>query len=76
MKASKGFHSTVVFLCFVVVSTVFWFILAMNDSVTKTFDVSLKIVNVPDSVTLSMIRPTIFMSRFAIRVRICCGQEL
>ncbi|MDE6256578.1 MAG: hypothetical protein K2M39_10335 [Muribaculaceae bacterium] len=51
MKASKGFHSTVVFLCFVVVSTVFWFILAMNDSVTKTFDVSLKIVNVPDSVT-------------------------
>ncbi|MDE6409892.1 MAG: hypothetical protein K2K81_06580 [Muribaculaceae bacterium] len=51
MKASKGFHNTVVFLCFVAVSTVFWFILAMNDNVTKTFDVNLKIVNVPDSVT-------------------------
>lgn len=51
VKASKGFHSTVVFLCFVAVATVFWFILAMNDNVTKTFDVNLKIVNVPDSVT-------------------------
>lgn len=51
VKASKGFHNAIVFLCFVVVATVFWFILAMNDSVTKTFDVNLRIVNVPDSVT-------------------------
>ncbi|MDE5807711.1 MAG: YbbR-like domain-containing protein [Muribaculaceae bacterium] len=51
VKASKGFHNAVVFLSFVAVATVFWFILAMNDSVTKTFDVALKIVNVPDSVT-------------------------
>ncbi len=51
VKASKGFHNTLVFLAFVAVSTVFWFILAMNDNVTKTFDVNLKIVNVPDSVT-------------------------
>ena len=51
VRASKGFHSAIVFLAFVAVSTIFWFILAMNDSVTKTFDVDLKIVNVPDSVT-------------------------
>lgn len=51
VKASKGFHNTLVFLAFVAVSTVFWFILAMNDNVTKTFDVNLRIVNVPDSVT-------------------------
>lgn len=51
VKASKSFHNAIVFLMFVAVSTLFWFILAMNDSVTKTFDVALKIVNVPDSVT-------------------------
>lgn len=51
MKASKGFHSAIVFLAFVIVSTIFWFILAMNDNVTDTLDVDLKIVNVPDSVT-------------------------
>ncbi|MDE7442404.1 MAG: YbbR-like domain-containing protein [Muribaculaceae bacterium] len=51
VKASKGFHNAVVFLCFVAVATVFWFILAMNDSVTKTIDVNLRIVNLPDSVT-------------------------
>lgn len=51
VKASKGFHNTLIFLAFVVVSAVFWVILALNDSVTKTFDVSLKIVNLPDSVT-------------------------
>lgn len=51
VKASKRFHSFLVFLMFVAVSTVFWIILAMNDSVTKSFDVTLRIVNVPDSVT-------------------------
>ncbi|MDE7414202.1 MAG: hypothetical protein K2N05_10525 [Muribaculaceae bacterium] len=51
VKASKSFHSLVVFLLFVVVATIFWFILAMNDNVTQTFDVDLNIVNVPDSVT-------------------------
>lgn len=51
MKASKGFHNALVFLVFLAVATLFWFILALNDSVTRTFDVKLRIVNKPDSVT-------------------------
>lgn len=51
VKASKGFHNALVFLVFLAVATLFWFILAMNDSVTRTFDVKLRIVNKPDSVT-------------------------
>lgn len=51
VKTSRGFHNALVFLSFVAVSALFWFVLAMNDNVTKTFDVGLKIVNVPDSVT-------------------------
>lgn len=51
VKTSKGFHNALVFLAFVAVATAFWAILALNDSVTRTFDVRLKIVNVPDTVT-------------------------
>lgn len=50
VKTSRSFHNALVFLSFVIVAGIFWFVLAMNDSVTKTFDVRLKIVNVPDSV--------------------------
>lgn len=39
------------FLIFVCVSAVFWFILALNDSAQDHFNVNLKIVNLPDSVT-------------------------
>lgn len=39
------------FLVFVGVSTVFWFILALNDSAQDYFNVNLRIVNRPDSVT-------------------------
>lgn len=51
VKSSQGFHNAIVFLLFVVVAAIFWFILAMNDSVTDTVDVELRLVNVPDSVT-------------------------
>lgn len=51
MKSSGRFHNAVVFCIFIVIAALFWLILAMNDSVTKTFDVGLRIVNVPDSVT-------------------------
>lgn len=51
VKASKSFHNTLVFIAFIGVATLFWFILALNDSVTRTFDVGLRIVNIPDSVT-------------------------
>lgn len=39
------------FLIFVGVSAVFWLILALNDSAQNHFNVNLKIVNMPDSVT-------------------------
>lgn len=39
------------FLVFVCVSTLFWFILALNDSAQDHFNVNLRIVNRPDSVT-------------------------
>lgn len=39
------------FLVFVCVSAVFWFILALNDSAQDNFNVNLRIVNQPDSVT-------------------------
>lgn len=39
------------FLVFVCVSALFWFILALNDSAQDHFNVGLRIVNQPDSVT-------------------------
>lgn len=51
MKASTGFHNTVLFMSFVAVATVFWLILSLNDSVTETLEVNIKVDNVPDSVT-------------------------
>lgn len=39
------------FLVFVCVSALFWFILALNDSAQNSFNVNLRIVNKPDSVT-------------------------
>ncbi len=50
-RSSATFHNTMLFGSFVAVATLFWFILAMNDNVTKTVDVRVKIDNVPDSVT-------------------------
>lgn len=40
-----------VFLVFVAIAAVFWFIMALNDDVQTTYDVELKIDNVPDTVT-------------------------
>lgn len=51
MRGSQGFRNFVLFLAFVAVSTLFWLILKLNDSVTRTFDVALRIENVPDTVT-------------------------
>lgn len=60
MRASTGFHNFVLFLAFVAVSSLFWIILSLNDNVTRTFDVDLKIDNVPDSVTFITDPPAIF----------------
>lgn len=51
LRRSSAFHNTLMFLVFVAVAIIFWFVLALNDSVTETFRVQVMMVNVPDSVT-------------------------
>lgn len=51
MKSSSRFHNALLFLVFVGISTIFWFILALNDSAQDSFNVRIAINNVPDSVT-------------------------
>lgn len=51
LRSSSSFHNALMFLVFVFVAIIFWFILALNDNVTETFRVNLKLQNVPDSVT-------------------------
>ncbi|MDE6443641.1 MAG: hypothetical protein K2K64_04375 [Muribaculaceae bacterium] len=51
MKESSSFHNVMVFLVFVIISALFWFILALNDSVQDNFNVRVHISNVPDTVT-------------------------
>lgn len=60
MRASTGFHNSVLFLAFVAVATVFWFVMTLNDSVTRTCDIELKIQDVPDSVTFINDPPATF----------------
>lgn len=50
-KSSRRFHNVLTFLIFVCVATVFWLIVALNDSVTETFTLKISLNNVPDSVT-------------------------
>ncbi|MDE6812193.1 MAG: hypothetical protein K2J15_07590 [Muribaculaceae bacterium] len=51
MKATTGFRKFLTFLIFVVVASLFWFILALNDDIQDDFEVGIKVVNIPDSVT-------------------------
>ena len=51
VRNSATFRNVLIFLIFVVVAALFWFILAINDSVTETFSVRFHLQNVPDSVT-------------------------
>lgn len=51
VKSSPRFHNVCMFLIFVVVAILFWVIMAMNDNVTQNFRVTIKMDNVPDSVT-------------------------
>ena len=46
-----------VFLVFVLVSASFWFILTLNDEVQDSFEIELKIEDVPDSVTFINLPP-------------------
>lgn len=51
LRTTSGFKNATLFFVFVCVSAVFWFILALNDSAQDHFNVNLRIVNQPDSVT-------------------------
>ena len=50
IKDSAGFHNFLLYLAFVAVASLFWLILSLNDSVTRTLDIRIKIDNVPDTV--------------------------
>lgn len=60
MKATSGFHDFVLFLVFIGIAAFFWLVMSLNDNVTRTFDVSLRIENVPDSVTFINDPPKMF----------------
>ncbi len=51
VRKSSWFHDALFYLIFVAVAAVFWFIIALNDNVSRTFRVALRFENVPDSVT-------------------------
>lgn len=57
MQASTGFKKTLTFLIFVAIAALFWFIMALNDSVQDDFEVKVNIYNVPDSVTFITLPP-------------------
>lgn len=58
MKASGSLHNLAVFIVFVAVATMFWLILALNDTAQDNFDTGLEITGVPDSVTFITDPPT------------------
>lgn len=51
IKTSSGFHNFIVYLGFVVLATLLWVVMAMNDSAQDSFDVRVQVVGVPDSIT-------------------------
>lgn len=59
LKGSERFHNFVVFLIFVAIATVFWVMMAMNDSVQRDFNVKIQIDNVPDTVTFITPPPSV-----------------
>lgn len=52
LAGSRRGRDTITFFIFLVISTVFWFIMALNDEVQHEFEVPLEIVEVPDDITL------------------------
>lgn len=51
MRKSSGFHNVLLFLLFVVIASLFWVVMAMNDAAQVTLDVNVRIVGKPDSLT-------------------------
>lgn len=52
LAGSRRGRDTITFLIFLAVSTVFWFIMALNDEVQHEFEVPLNITDVPQDITL------------------------
>lgn len=57
VQDSSGFKKTLTFLIFVAIAALFWFIMALNDSIQDDFEVKVHITNVPDSVTFITLPP-------------------
>lgn len=57
VKASSGFRKVLTYLVFVIIATLFWFILALNDNMQEDFEVRVNIYNVPDTVNFITLPP-------------------
>lgn len=51
LRKSARFHSLLLFMTFVAIASLFWLIMALNDSVQANVVVNVRIANKPDSVT-------------------------
>lgn len=58
LRTSRSFRNVLLFFVFVCISALFWLMMALNDSIQDNIDVSVKIYNVPDSVTFIEEPPT------------------
>ncbi|MCM1152403.1 MAG: CdaR family protein [Muribaculum sp.] len=57
LKRRRWFHNLLPFLGFVLISLLFWFVLAMNDNVQENLTVRINISNSPDTVTFISVPP-------------------
>ena len=57
IKKSSRFHNFLLFILFVVIASLFWLIMVMNDSVEDTVTLRLNIYNKPDSLTYINLPP-------------------
>ena len=50
-KSSPKYHNLVIFILFIIISSIFWFIITLNDDSQNDFNVELQINNIPKNVT-------------------------
>lgn len=51
LKKTSRFRDSVLFFVFILISALFWLIMALNDSAQNSYNLKVNIINVPDSVT-------------------------
>ena len=59
VKTTSRFRKLLTFFVFVVIATLFWFIMALNDNIQDDFEVKMNIYNIPDSVTFINVPPSV-----------------